>query len=756
VAIVILALLHTFELPKPFKMKTYQHSNRVYKSRCSSILALFLLISVRESASASASACLGGSVASVAATDQNGKERTWPDCGLYMAESTIPGSGLGMYAGRHFRPGSQIAYGDVVLQVADFEVHNRLRKWYHGDFAAREGDEEWLLDDYFWNSRLTSGSFEALETNSILPGVGMLPNSYPGLVNTNIRAPGRTADLHRGRDPGTGASTTYHNSLFQATQEIEPGAEIFMDYGSNWFKRRTEEFGLIPLRKDFAKADALLKKFWKITGGNIDTELANDTWALTWRYLKDEPRAATAMPKDMADVKCAIETGTAKRSHPNRIQSLEWIEENGQCLDNIRPASSTIQQAGGGAFATRKMEKGQVIAPMPLLHFRRNQLEVYSSAHTDFYDGDVRKIGSQLLLNYAYSHPESSLLLFPYSPVVNYVNHDATKVNAELRWSSAFASHHADWLERTPDDLECEPHAGLIMELVATRDIQDGDEVFLDYGQAWEQAWQDYVKNKWRPTPEDEAYVSATQLNLNVRFLKTRTEIEGDEAARSVLANVYTVCYIKLIDKPAGTDGKVKVDWRYHPALTEAADNAYPCDVVERTIVETPDDLAGNGLDNTYTVVLKVDENNLKSVEGIPRAAIRFVDQRYTSDQFLPTAFRHTIGIPDHMVPEAWRDMPKISPMTSGIVSSWIPVTFMSYTWWPSLPLSVVLVGVAYLFSSQKRLRKVTLQLAIAKRPYSYEPGKKSSTPSADCEACSESSSKEPLLRHRPTASFWQ
>jgi hypothetical protein len=355
-------------------------------------------------------------------------------------------------------------------------------------------------------------------------------------------------------------------------------------------------------------------------------------------------------------------------------------------------------------------------------------------------------------LNYAYGHPESSLLLFPYSPVVNYVNHDATKFNAELRWSSAFASHHADWLERTPDDLEHEAHAGLIMELVATREIAADEEVFLDYGPAWEAAWQDYVKNKWRPTPEDKAYVSATQLNLNVRVLKTRTEIEEDEESSSIMANVYTVCYIKLIEDQV--DGKVKFDWKYHPAMTEEADNAYPCDVVERKIAEPPNNLVDNGSKytegiTTYGVVLKIDDTKFVSVEGIPRAAIRFVDQRYTSDQFLPTAFRHAIDLPDHMVPAAWRDMPESSAMKSGIV-----VTFMSYSWLPPLPLSAVLVGVACLFLSQKCRRKVSLHLAITKRLCSHESGKKSPTPSVDCVICSEISSKEALLRHRPSPSF--
>jgi hypothetical protein len=49
-----------------------------------------------------------------------------------------------------------------------------------------------------------------------------------------------------------------------------------MDYGSNWFKDRTEEIGVIPLRKDFAKADAFLKQVWGITGGSIDTEVATN------------------------------------------------------------------------------------------------------------------------------------------------------------------------------------------------------------------------------------------------------------------------------------------------------------------------------------------------------------------------------------------------------------------------------------------------------------------------------------------------
>ena len=42
-------------------------------------------------------------------------------------------------------------------------------------------------------------------------------------------------------------------------------------------------------------------------------------------------------------------------------------------------------------------------------------------------------------------------------------------------------------------------------------------------------------------------------------------------------------------------------------------------------------------------------------VEQVPRAAIRFVDKPYTTDQHLPNTFRHWIGLPSSLFPpDAW------------------------------------------------------------------------------------------------------
>lgn len=74
-------------------------------------------------------------------------------------------------------------------------------------------------------------------------------------------------------------------------------------------------------------------------------------------------------------------------------------------------------------------------------------------------------------------------MLFPYAPVVNYVNHHSTKVNAEMRWS-LHASHDAEMLKMEPRELTDLERTGLVMDMVATRDIEVGEEIYLHYGES--------------------------------------------------------------------------------------------------------------------------------------------------------------------------------------------------------------------------------------------------------------------------------
>lgn len=159
---------------------------------------------------------------------------------------------------------------------------------------------------------------------------------------------------------------------------------------------------LVPLENDFARADALVSRFhYMTTKGRIKSpDLAKDVWSLVETVTSSRDRLLAALPKDVSEVEKVAATGSAKYSTPNRVRSNDWLEENGRCLDNIRPGDSTIPQAGKGAFATRNIKKGEVIAPMPVVQILRKDLEVYEEHVEDGKKPLIKFLGYQQLMNY--------------------------------------------------------------------------------------------------------------------------------------------------------------------------------------------------------------------------------------------------------------------------------------------------------------------------------------------------------------------
>lgn len=562
-------------------------------------------------------------------------------CGLYIATSTIPGAGLGMFAAREIPMGEQIGYGDLVIQVEDFAENMRLGQLlYKHQNQSNEDAASWLPKDYVWSGKTTNGAYEAQSIKSLVPGLGALGNGHAAWSNVAMNAPQRVADLHRGRDPGAGASTTFHDVYFTARKApIRAGEEFFLNYGDNWFAMREKKLGLLPLTQDFQRADELLDQLWDILEGKTSTDHAEEIWELLMTALKPQERMLAALPGNLTDVERVRSTGgTAANFLPNRFRTPAWLEENGRCVDNIRPGQSTVRQAGKGAFATRNMAKGTVVAPLPLMHVQRLHMDVYKR----IWDS-VNKIGEQLLLNYCFGHPESSLLLFPYTPVVNYVNHNKTAFNVELQWST-LPNHKSEWLEKSPDELtRKEKHTGLILEMIATRDIAAGEEIFLNYGYLWEERWERYQALEWNPSPVDKTYVSAAQMNAGSKTLRTEDELQKFPYR----AKVQTYCFMPnfVVEERANNNNPEYYEWRSMPFLKEfGTDSAFPCRILQRH-------------EELFTVSADMPGERTITVKNVPRDFIEFYDEKYTSDSFLRTAFRHEIGLPDELVPEAWRDL---------------------------------------------------------------------------------------------------
>ena len=102
------------------------------------------------------------------------------ECGMYLAESAIPHSGLGMYTARAYDKGERIGFGDLVLQVEDILDNKNLRLWHNGDHNRTIIEKEWLLEHYYWTAESSMAQFDAGFIESMVPGFGMLANSHTG------------------------------------------------------------------------------------------------------------------------------------------------------------------------------------------------------------------------------------------------------------------------------------------------------------------------------------------------------------------------------------------------------------------------------------------------------------------------------------------------------------------------------------------------------------------------------------------------
>ena len=333
-------------------------------------------------------------------------------------------------------------------------------------------------------------------------------------------------------------------------------------------------------------------------------------------------------------------------------------------MDTIQPATSTIPGAGRGAFASRHIAAGEVIAPAPMVHIAdRTLLDIREPLPPSVLGAEMEGavlsdtvVGKQLLLNYCMGHNSSTMLLCSVGAGTAYINH-ASESNAELRWSTQPGLHNATWLERTPDELDGEQSLGLMMEYVATRQIMPGEEIFVNYGNEWEDAWEQHL-TAWNPDPDAKTYVDASMLNKVFSGMSLLTLSE--QIQTPFPRNIQTSCYYHYVPEDMGSkdmdDGGI-VTKQWVPSMESDGSNLRSCRILHRHEHD-------NGMEDYTVRVLNNDETHHSAkvpddmrliVTNVPRDAIVFTDRMYTTDQHLSSAFRHEAMIPDDLMPEAWK-----------------------------------------------------------------------------------------------------
>lgn len=590
-------------------------------------------------------------------------------------------AGLGIFTGIDLAEGEAVAEPDIIIPLADYEWHSEMSHDFH-----------LLWGEYSWQPQQVKMETDMVDGSALVIGTGCMPNCNFALINAFEGKPEYGhAGLSR-KDHGVTGFTGYYNQRMITLRDIPAGGEIFVDYGEQWFVSRGEPLSTVPFEVHFGLVDEFLVKFKSLclthqTADNPD--FTKDLWdAVKAEARAYETRSGAALPLTFDDMQSAQAVGSAESRLHYSLRTIDWLNQNGRCMDNIRPGNSTIKDAGRGAFASRFIPKGGLVAPGPVLHIPNSTaLDMYQMDPATG-NRDLSKLdGKQLILNYCFGHRKSTLLLCPYTSPSAYINHNRKKANARIVWANEGTTpqHNAEWLKWDIDDLKQQEAIGLSLNFIATRNIQPGEEVFIDYGKEWEAAWKKYVK-EWKPPADSDSFVSATALQTDFAVpLRTIFEEEEDKQYPDNFVFYCTTSALGVEDfeeewfSPLG-QGQWEYAWddSEHPYEDEyflVGVPKYPCKIISRsddpgTKNEDGDNLAHH----TYSAVLLTEDELIAFkdevwvqqlipkgvvliIHDIPRFAIEVRDKMYTKNEFLSGSFRHPMMIPDDIFPETWMNL---------------------------------------------------------------------------------------------------
>jgi hypothetical protein len=328
---------------------------------------------------------------------------------------------------------------------------------------------------------------------------------------------------------------------------------------------------------------------------------------------------------------------------------LSELQQTGLCLDNLVIQPSTIPKAGRGAFVKRHVKKGETIAVSPVIAFDRSQTYVVEQEMD--YDDEMaygeELEGDQLFLNYCYDHPDSNVLLLPTGPGVNYINHHS-KSNAAMRWSESPLNGQRTFLNISDTELMDEDNITMILEFVALRDIQAGEEIFLHYGEEWVEALKEFEEEGWEVPPFSSKYASAAEYQRQHPDKPIQTMAE--QRQKKYPRNIATTCLFRETVKSFPQE---TVTW-----TSANEDCLRPCRILDRTINDK--DGASYYTAEVLPILNEVGDQNCqlakthKIVNQIPAKAVLLTDRPYTTDEHIPGTFRHSIRVSSGLYPDPW------------------------------------------------------------------------------------------------------
>ncbi len=314
---------------------------------------------------------------------------------------------------------------------------------------------------------------------------------------------------------------------------------------------------------------------WRKKGDDNHDETPPKPQAGSFSYLSNAMWRASRdiRPGEELIVECTDNSDNfdASKYGPTKFQPKE-AGGYSICLDDkveIRLADHTSNIAGGsyggqrGLFAKRKLGKDETLTSTPMIPIHKEEMtmerEKYASLIEDLeVQGLLETFGvppkkQQLLLNYLFGNPESSLLWLPMTPHLLAVNHaprdQNIQPNARLQWhktdvypdtidgkplSRRQKFHHEELLKMDSNEVALKHGMGLMVDLVALRDIKENEEILIDYGKAWDDAWKEH-NQKWDTAIKGIQSLHAEEKlerKLERRRRREERELDGQHKSR--------------------------------------------------------------------------------------------------------------------------------------------------------------------------------------------------------------------------------
>lgn len=171
------------------------------------------------------------------------------------------------------------------------------------------------------------------------------------------------------------------------------------------------------------------------------------------------------------------------------------LEKHGHCLSHVSVNTSTIPNAGKGLFAEKDFKAGDIVLVSPVLALAKEMVD--------------RTRVSSVLMNYCFTPPNdvSEIVLFPLNNAVAINHQPAGLANLDFGWydwssvpsKGAYFERYNNnsrglnsMLKMSVNEVLAAPMAQFDLVFTALTDIAEGDELTINYGESWLQAWQQY------------------------------------------------------------------------------------------------------------------------------------------------------------------------------------------------------------------------------------------------------------------------